>query len=98
VDRWISQFRQTDGSESKSKVKVTETKRDGLTVTRVELTGAFSDGMVRPPRETEDGMLLGGIVETEGGESIYVKLTGPRDAVVGQAAAFDALLASLRVK
>lgn len=96
VDRWIAQFQQKDGTDSKSKAKVTETQRDGLTVVRVELTGAFSDGMVNPPRQTDDGMLLGGIVESADGASIYVKMTGPREGMAAQSAAFDAFLASFK--
>jgi hypothetical protein len=96
VDRWIGQFRQADGTPSKDRTKLTESKAGDLAVTRVELTGAFSDGMQKPPRQTDDGMLLGGIVEAPDGASIYVKLTGPRDVVAAQTAAFDAFLASFR--
>ena len=94
VDRWADQFRQADGSAVKP--KLAETARDGLTVTRVELSGVFVDPMQK--LESADGMLLGAIVETADGESIYVKLGGPRELVAAQAASFDAFLASIRKK
>ena len=98
IDRWAGQFSQQDGSASKDKLKVTETTSGDVTVTRIELLGSFSDGMVRPPRETADGMLLGAIVETKDGANLYVKLTGPREALESETAQFDAFVKSLHVK
>lgn len=98
IDRWIGQFQQADGSASKDKAKLAESSRDGLSVTRIELRGQFSDGMQKPPRQTDDGMLLGAIVEAPDGDNLYVKLTGPRAAIESEAARFDEFVASLRRK
>jgi hypothetical protein len=98
VDRWIGQFQQADGSDSKEKTKLAESTRDGLTITRVELRGIFADGMQKPPRQTDDGMLLGAIVESADGENLYVKLTGPRAAIESEAVRFDEFIASVKRK
>jgi hypothetical protein len=98
VDRWLGQFTQKDGSSSKDKAKIAESKRDGLTITRVEVRGAFSDGMQRPPRQTDDGMLLGAIIESEDGANLYIKIAGPREAIEAESANFDTLLTTIRRK
>lgn len=98
IDRWIGQFTMKDGSSAKDKAKITESKTGDLTVTRIELVGAFADGMQRPPRQADDGMLLGAIIESAGGESLYIKLAGPRSAIEPEAAKFDAMLASFTKK
>ena len=98
IDRWVGQFAQKDGSDSKSKLSTKESQSGALKVTRVELTGSFSDGMQRPPRQTDDGMLLGAIVEAADGANLFVKLAGPRAAVEAEKARFDELIASFKAE
>jgi hypothetical protein len=100
IDRWIGQLQQADGSDSKSKAKITETTRDGMVITRIELVGTFSGGMMpgQAAGAVPDALLLGAIVEAvnDPSQSIYIKLVGPKSVVEPETAVFDALLASLR--
>jgi hypothetical protein len=97
MTRWIGQFTQADGSETKA--KRSETDYNGVQVSLVEATGMFAGGMAMPgapqPTALPDAMLLGAIAKGPEG-SVFFKLTGPRDAVEGTRTGFEGLLKSLK--
>jgi hypothetical protein len=97
--RWVGQFTQADGSETKA--KQSEVSHNGVQVSLVEATGMFAGGMAMPgapqPAALPDAMLLGAIAKGPEG-SVFFKLTGPRDAIEGARAAFDGLLQSIKKK
>jgi hypothetical protein len=97
MSRWIGQFTQPDGSETKSKRSERTVK--GIDVAVVEANGTFSGGMGMPgaPQQAAlpDAMLLGAIAKGPQG-SVFFKLTGPRAAVEHAKAGFDGLLESLQ--
>ena len=98
IDRWIGQFKQPDGSDSKSKATTGERKVAGLTVTTVNLTGTYNAGMGAPmgaQESAQDGYrLLGAIISAPQGP-VFFKMTGPADVVAAAAPAFDQLIASV---
>lgn len=96
MTRWVGQFTQADGSETKA--KRSERKVHGVDVSLVEATGMFAGGMGMPgapqPTAQPDAMLLGAIAKGPQG-SVFFKLTGPRAELEQARAAFDGLLDSL---
>lgn len=100
LDRWFGQFVQPDGKPSRDVAKIEHTKLAGLDATVVSLAGRYvapatpggSDVIDKP-----DQALLGAIVASPVGP-YYWKLLGPRPTVDAQAAAFRAMLGSLKVR
>lgn len=98
IDRWIGQYLQPDGRETRERTTVTTEERDGLRITRVEIRGIFTGQMVPGQGEAvhRPGHLsLGAIVECEG-RKFHVRLQHGEDALAPVIPAFDAWLASLR--
>lgn len=100
ITRWLGQFAQADGSDTKNKAIREQANFGGVPVTTIEVTGAFSGGMAMPgapaPGAIADAMLLGAIANGPQGP-VFFKLTGPRASVERARGAFRALLESLRV-
>jgi hypothetical protein len=99
IDRWISQFKQPDGSSSQAKARQNKEPINGLQVTTVDLTGTFTgSGMAMgPPSPEKPGYrLLGAIVETPQGE-VFFKLTGPEKTIASAEADFKSLLKSIKL-
>ncbi|MET0284367.1 MAG: hypothetical protein ABW352_07850 [Polyangiales bacterium] len=96
MSRWIGQFTQADGSETKA--KRSEVTHNGVQISLVEANGMFSGGMAMPgapqPTALPDAALLGAIAKGPEG-SVFFKLTGPRDAIEGSRAGFEQLLKSI---
>lgn len=96
MTRWVGQFSQKDGSETKA--KRSERKVKDLEVSLVEATGVYSGGMMAPGAggaKQEDAMLLGAIAKGPEG-AVFFKLVGPRDKLESSRAAFDGLIDSIR--
>jgi hypothetical protein len=97
LDRWISQFLQADGKPSKAAAKIAKSTVNGLPVTTVDVSGAYT-GMGGPAAQPGAPMpgyrMLGAIVEGPQG-SIFIKFTGPAKTVAANQAAFDKMIASL---
>ena len=96
MTRWIGQFAQPDGSETKAKRDELSVK--GLPVALVEAKGTYSGGMAMPgsaaPASQPDAMLLGAIIKGPNG-SVFFKLVGPRASVEKARSGFDALVQSV---
>ncbi|HEX5657719.1 MAG TPA: hypothetical protein VFX59_11015 [Polyangiales bacterium] len=99
MSRWIGQFTQADGSETKA--KRSEVTHNGVQIDLVEAAGMFAGGMAMPggpqPTALPDAALLGAIAKGPEG-SVFFKLTGPRDAIEGARGGFDELLRSITKK
>ena len=97
LDRWIGQFLQADGKPSKAAAKIAKRTVHGLTVTTVDVSGAYT-GMggptAQPGPAMSDYRMLGAVAEGPQG-SIFFKFTGPAKTVAANQAAFDKMLASL---
>jgi hypothetical protein len=81
IQRWSGQFAGAEAASSQRTVA-------GLTVHTVDIAGTYS-GMNEAPRE--GWALHGAIIETSG-QPIFVKMTGPADAVRAAAPVFDAMI------
>jgi len=98
INRWISQFKQPDGSASSTKAIQKKETINGLQVTTVDLTGTFTgSGMMGQPSTEKAGYrLLGAIVETPQGD-VFFKLTGPAKTIASAEADFQSLLKSIKL-
>jgi len=96
MTRWVGQFTQADGTETKA--KRSERKVKNVDVSLVEATGMFAGGMGMPgaaqPTAQPDAMLLGAIAKGPQG-SVFFKFTGPRAELEKARGAFDGLIESL---
>lgn len=97
MQRWIGQFAQSDGSETKA--KRSEKKVKNVDVSLVEAKGVFSGGMAMPgapaPSTIPDAMLLGAIAKGPEG-AVFFKFVGPREKLEKARTAFDGLVKSLK--
>lgn len=97
LDRWVGQFLQSDGKPSKEAAKIAKRTEHGLTVTTVDVSGAYT-GMGGPTAQAEPAVsgyrLLGAIVEGPQG-SIFFKFVGPAKTIAANQAPFEKMLASL---
>lgn len=98
IERWLGQFTQPDGSDTKSKSKRTTQQVNGIEVTVLEATGTYSGGMQMPggpaPEPQSDSMLLAAIANGPQGP-VFFKLVGPRETVLGSRDGFDRMIESL---
>ena len=96
LDRWVGQFSKPDGS-AVTDAKQTSSKVSGMDVTRLEVAGQYAGGMnaagQQQPGQSNQRMIAA-IVSSQGGP-YYFKFVGPSATVAENAAAFDALLASM---
>jgi hypothetical protein len=97
IDRWIGQFQQPDGSDSKAKATTEHRHVGDLHADVIDLTGTYmSGGMGGQPTVPKTGYrLLGAIVDAPEGP-LFFKLTGPAAAVEEIKPHFDNLVASLK--
>jgi hypothetical protein len=83
VERWVSQMKQPDGADTKSKTKEASSTVNGLKVTTVDITGTYT-GETAPGSGTfhndPNYRLQAAVVETPKG-SYYLKLFGPEKTV-----------------
>ncbi|MBT8452414.1 MAG: hypothetical protein KJO40_10640 [Deltaproteobacteria bacterium] len=96
LDRWVGQFSKPDGS-AVTDAKQTSSKVSGMDVTRLEVAGQYAGGMNAAGQQQpgqSNQRLIAAIVSSQGGP-YYFKFVGPSATVAENAAAFDALLASI---
>ncbi len=100
VTRWIGQFQQPDGSSTKDKATIKKLSIDGNTIHFVDISGTFRDqrGPFAPATLRKDYRMLAIIIPTEKRGQYFVKLYGPKKTVAANAASFDTLIKSIKVK
>lgn len=97
-DRWIGQFRQDDGRNSKELAVIKERKIGELTVHTLDLTGHYVAPITPGAPETHDkpnSRMLGAVIETPEG-NYFLKLVGPAATVQQHVDKYEAFLTSLR--
>jgi hypothetical protein len=97
VDRWLAQFTQPDGRDTKQVATIDRETFAGRSATIVSVTGTYAGmdmGDAAPPA-TRDHALVAAIVDSAAGP-YYFRLFGGRDAVRAAEPGFRAMLASLR--
>lgn len=99
VARWVTQFKQADGSDSNDKLEVTTTEAAPYKITRVELSGIYSAPAMGPGAKPEppkpDTRMLAAIVEGDG-NPFFFKVVGPATTVDAWTEAFDAMIKSFK--
>src|SRR5436190_15934298 len=100
IDRWISQMKQPDGSDSKSKAKTDALTVNGLKVNTVDVTGTYSAEMA-PGSQTfhndDNYRLRAAVIETPKG-NYYVKLAGPAKTIARWEQSYNDYLKSFEFK
>lgn len=100
LDRWLGQFEQPDGKKSRDVAKIEKTKFAGQDATYVSVGGHFQAqamGGATQAIDTPNGALLAAIIDSPSGP-YYFKLVGAKPTVDAQAAAFRAMLDSLKLR
>ena len=97
-ERWLAQFEQPDGSDSRDRALVSHEVREAITLHHLEVAGTFV-AEVTPgstERRREPGWRLrAAVVETDDGP-YFVKLVGPEATVQRWAPSYQGFLASMR--
>jgi hypothetical protein len=91
IARWIGQM----GPEAKAGANVTKTQQGRLAITRVAVTGTYTDTMRAEPKTIEDAAMLAAVVVSPA-DKLYVKFVGPKAQVDAAAKQFDEFLASMK--
>lgn len=102
LDRWYSQFKQTDGSATADRAHTQKVDVNGLPVTVTYVTGTYLKPqspmmMSGPVDEKPDYAMLAAIVETANGPWFF-KATGPSATITHWRPSFDEFVKSLRVQ
>lgn len=103
IDRWIGQFTQPDGSETKKVAKVEEKKIAGQEVHFVDISGTYKDQPGGPfaggkSVDRPGYRMLGAIVVSKDLGSYFVKFYGPEKTVGENKPKFEKMIDSLKIK
>ena len=88
VDRWLGQF------ASPPEAKTEELDANGTKVTLVTATGTYNDGAMFGPKTQKDNYTLLGAIVPGNDAPVFIKLTGPKDAVGKISEAFRTMIKS----
>ncbi len=105
IDRWIGQFKQPDGSETKNQITEAERKQAvaGIQVLKVDLSGTYHDAM-RPfdPHsdavDRENYRMLAAVISTPKSGNYFIKFYGPSKTVADHADEFWKAIGALKAK
>ena len=100
VERWYGQFQQPNGGSTRERAKVTKSKADELSITRVDVEGTYA-APIRPgaaERHNEpDYRMIAAVVEGPSGPW-FIRFLGPAKEVSAGETSFDAFLSGLRLQ
>ena len=97
IERWIGQFEAPGGGPADKLAKTSKATVDGLSVTRIDLTGTYKAAggpMMQAGAPKPGYRLLGAIVEGPQG-AVFFKFTAPAKTAAAQQPAFEMLLQSI---
>lgn len=102
LDRWYTQFKQPDGSETKKLAQVKRVTVSGLKITVTYVTGTYLKPkmpmmMAGPTEEIPGQAMLAAIVETGHGPWFF-KAVGPKKTLDAHRSLFDLFVLSFRAK
>jgi len=102
IDRWIGQFDQPGGGETKDKAKIEKLKVSGQDVQWVDVSGTYKDNPAPfaggKPVLRENYRMLAAIVQTKDSGNYFLKFYGPKATVTENEKAFRDVVDSLQVK
>ena len=93
VDRWRGQFKNKSGGAVEAEIKTT--KSDNYEITRVELSGTYTDPFSKAGPQA-GYRLLGAIVSNDD-SAFFIKLIGPDKTVLDAETGFDDMLKTIKV-
>jgi hypothetical protein len=88
IDRWLGQF------ASPPESKTEELEAGGKKVTLVTATGTYNDGAMFGPKTPKENYTLLGAIIPSADAPVFVKLTGPKEALSKLDASFRAMIIS----
>ena len=99
LERWIGQMQTPDGRPSKEKAKTETTTVNGLKVTLLDVSGAYSGDMAggAPAQSKPNFRMRAGVIETPKG-AYFIKLVGPEKTVARWDQAFQEFVKSVEFK
>ena len=92
IDRWLGQLTQPEGAATKDKAVTVIRTVNGLKVTAVDASGAYTGMADKTPKP--GWRMLGAVVEGKGGPWFW-KAVGPAATVAAAKDGFDALIGSV---
>jgi hypothetical protein len=97
VERWVGQFRRSDGQPIGKGYKTQELKVNGLPAVTVEVAGTYVGGMGGGPSgpEKPDSMLLGAVVAGPDANWFF-RAIGPKATLEKERAAFEKMIRSIK--
>ena len=100
ISRWIGQVSQPDGSSSRDKAKISQSKVSGFPMTEVDVSGTLKASTMpgvsqRPARPGY--RLLGAVLESPQGPWFF-KLVGPQKTISRWADSFRQFISSARIR
>lgn len=100
LQRWYSQFKQPDGSDTKDKAKSSKKKADGMEIIVVDVSGTYvAPKQVGNPAagsyNEKDYRMLAAIVPASDGDHFF-KLVGPAKTVAKWQKDFGAMIAGIK--
>ena len=103
IDRWIGQFVQPGGGDSKDKAKIEKLKVSGQDVQMVDISGTYKDSPGGPLAggktvDRENYRMIAAIVQTKSEGNYFLKFYGPKATVTENEKAFRDLVDSMQVK
>lgn len=102
IDRWIGQFDQPGGGDTKDKTKIEKLKVSGQDVQWVDVSGTYKDNPAPfaggKPVLRENYRMLAAIVQTKDAGNYFLKFYGPKTTVTENEKAFRDLVDSMSVK
>lgn len=102
IDRWIAQFDQPGGGDTKEKAKIEKLKVSGQDVHWVDLSGTYKDNPAPfaggKPILRENYRMLAAIVQTKDAGNYFLKFYGPKATVTENEKAFRDLVDSMQAK
>jgi len=101
IDRWIGQFQQPDGKDTKDKTKIEKKTISHATVHIVEISGTYLDaagGPQGPKTERENYMMLGAIIEMPESGNYYVKSYGGQETMKANRDGFKKMIEGLKIQ
>jgi hypothetical protein len=102
IDRWIGQFSQPGGGDTKDKTKIEKLKVSGQDVQWVDISGTYKDsaGPFAGGKgvDRENYRMLAAIVQTKDSGNYFLKFYGPKATVTENEKAFRDLVDSMQAK
>ena len=97
VRRWISQFKQADGTDTRERARVEQSTRGELVLTELDVTGDYGGMQMpgAPPQPAIQNARLLALVVEGSGDPYFFKLQGAADDVAPWAASWTRLRDSI---